>query len=403
MSVTVPGCSTVRLHRLTMVAEGGDVMVGRPDIGSYALFPEEGAQVLRMLDDGSSVSEAADWYQQVGGETLDVEDFLDVLTDLRFVLAEGEERALVQPVGWQRLGRAVFSWPAWLAYGVCFIAAIIAMVHQPELRPSYRALFFTDRISLISVMLLVLGVPCILIHESFHALAGRRLRLPSTLGIGRRLYFLVAETRLDSLLSVPRRKRYLPFLAGMLADLLMMSVLTLLAVALRAVGSPHWCWALCVAVSFGCVLRLVWQFQFYLETDLYYVASTALRCTDLQNACRYQIRSWMRQLLRRSPLPEIDDWSDHDRQVARWYAPVLIAGYGFALGSLALVGVPATVRFWSTVFDRLTQPGVDTAEIIDALIFLALTGIQLGLLLYVSVRDWRRRLRATRQTSSKEN
>ena len=356
-----------------------------------------------MVDDGRTVAEAADWYEQIAGETLDVDDFLDVINDLRFVLGPDEQPEPPRPPRWQRLGQAVFSGPAWLLYGVCFVAAITAMVREPGLRPSYRALFFTDRISLISVLLLVLGMPCILVHESFHALAGRRLGLPSTFGIGRRLYFLVAETRLDSLLSVPRRQRYLPFLAGLLADVVMMSLLTLLAAALRAVGSPHWCWSLCVAVAFGCVLRLVWQFQFYLETDLYYVASTALRCTDLQNACRHQIRNAARRLMRRHPLPAVDDWSPRDLMVARWYAPVLIAGYGFALGSLALVGIPATVRFWSTVVDRLTRPGAGTGEIVDALIFLVLTAVQLGLLLYVSVRDWRRRQRATRPTPSKEN
>ena len=137
MSVTEPERSTVRLHQLTMVAEGDDVMVGRPDIGSYAVFPEEGARALRLLDDGKSVSEVADWYERARGETLDVEDFLEAIEELRFVLADGEERQVLGPVRWQRLGQWAFSWSAWLLYAGCFAAAVVAMVREPELRPSY--------------------------------------------------------------------------------------------------------------------------------------------------------------------------------------------------------------------------------------------------------------------------
>ena len=332
MSLAVPGRSTVRLHRLTMVAEGENVIVGRPDVGSYAVFPEDGAHALRLLDEGKSISEVVEWYEHATGETLDVEDFLETIGQLQFVLADDEHRARYRPVRWQKLGQWVFSWPAWLVYGALFTAAVVAMVQDPDLRPSYASLFFTDQISLIPIVLLVLGMPFLLVHESFHALAGRRLGLPSTLGIGRRLYFLVARPDLNSLLSVPRRQRYLPFLAGILADVMLASLLTLLAVVLRSMGSPDWCWALCVAAAFDCLMGVVWQLQFYLETDLYYVASTALRCTDLQNATRHQIRTQARKLLRRSPPTPLNDWSDHDLRVARWYAPVLIAGYGFALG-----------------------------------------------------------------------
>ena len=383
--------SQICLHRLTMVQDGDDVMVGRPDIGSYAVFPTQGAHALRLLDQGRSLAEVAEWYELTTGESLDVEDFLDVIEELQFVLGEGEKLQPSPPVRWQRIGRWTFSGPAWLIYSTCVVAAIVAMVRVPVLRPSYRSLFFTDSISVIPVALLVLGMPCIVIHEFFHALAGRRLGLPSTFGIGRRLYFLVAETRLDALLSVPRRKRYLPFLAGIVADVVMASFLTLLAVLLRTMGASQWAWGICVALAFECLLRLLWQFQFYLQTDLYYVASTALGCTDLQNACRFLIRNQIRRLRGRQPLSPEDDWSDHDLRVARWYAPVVVGGYGFALGSLAWVGIPTMVRFFSTVLDRITRTGVSLGERIDALIFLLMATAQLGLLMYLMLGDWRRR------------
>lgn len=386
---------TIRLHRLTMVTEDDGVMVGRPDIGSYALFPAEGAEALRMLDSGAPLGDVVAWFEQATGAELDVDDFLGALEELQFLLPDGAEKPAPAPVHWRRLGRWVFSWPAFALYCALTVAAAVAMTRDPSLRPSYHNVFFTHYLSLIPITLTALQIMCVLLHESFHALAGRRLGLPSTLRLGRRLYYLVAETRLDALLSVPRRRRYLPFLAGMMIDIVLISGLTLLAVALRGHGIPRWCPALCLAVAFTCVLRVIWQFLFYLETDVYYVIATALRCADLQNAARFEIRTQYRRLLRRSPPHADAEWSDRDRTMARWYAPLIVAGYCFSLGSLIWAGIPTVAHFWSLIVSRFTGSHAPTGGILDAVSFVALTSLQVGLIVYVSIRD-RRRARAVR-------
>ncbi|MFD9903298.1 hypothetical protein [Streptomyces sp. NPDC059063] len=401
MSVTARDGSTVRLHTLTMVAEDDGVMIGRPETGSYAVFPEEGAEALRLLGSGATVADVAAWYERTCGEQLDMEDFLDALDDLGFLRTQDDvpEEAAPVTVRWQRLGRWTFSRPAWLCYGLLFAAAVGFMAGDPALRPSYHRLLFTSHISLIPITLFVAAVPCILIHEAFHALAGRRLGLPSTLGIGRRLYYLVAETRMDTLLSVERRRRYLPFLAGMLADTVLVSVLTLASVALTRLGTPAWIPALCLAIAFTCVLRIVWQFMFYLETDLYYVLTNALSCTDLQNATRFHLRALVRRLLRRAPPTADTDWSAHDLAMARRYAPILVSGYGFSLASLAWAAVPTAVYFWSTAIDRFTTAGTPLADRLDAVFFVAFTSFEISLLVYVTVRDRRAKSRTAAPAS----
>ncbi len=387
MAVTTS--STVRLHRLTMVPEDDGVMVGRPDVGSYALFPAEGAQALQRLESGNPMSDVAAWYASACGEQLDVDDFLETLSDLQFLLADGEDREPATPVRWQRLGRWVFSPVAGLCYAALIATALALVIRDPGLRPSYHRLFFTQYLSLIPLTLTAAQIPCVLVHESFHALAGRRLGLPSTLRLGRRLYFLVAETRLTSLLSVPRRKRFLPFIAGMLADVLVISALTVLAALFQGHGIPAWCGKFCLALAFTGVVRLIWQFMFYLETDLYYVLATALRCSDLQNATRFHIKNHVRKLLRRKPLTSAVEWADRDQAMARYYAILLIAGYGFSLGSLAWAGLPTTVHFWSLVFGRLVRTHTSAQSVVDAVVFVALTASQVGLTIFVILRDRR--------------
>ena len=400
MTVTASGGTTVRLHRLTMIPEDEGVMVGRPDTASYAVFPEEGAEALRMLDSGVPLTEVADWYEQASGDPLDVEDFLEALDDLGFLRAEGEEDPPETKIRWQRLGRWTFSWPAWLCYAALTAAAVVEMVRHRSLRPSYHDVFFTSHLALIPITLTAVQIPCILLHEGFHALSGRRLGLPSTLTISRRLYYLVAETRLDSLFSVPRRRRYLPFLAGMLADAVLISGLTLLSLALRGHGIPGWCPALCLAVAFTCVMRMIWQFMFYLQTDLYFVLTNALRCSDLQNATRFYLRLRFRRLLHRTPPVPDAEWSERDRRMARVYAPFLVAGYGFSLGSLAWAGIPTTVHFVSLILDRFRGSGTPLTGILDAVSFVGLTSLQFGLLLYVALRDRRAQRTSTQGEQS---
>jgi catechol 2,3-dioxygenase-like lactoylglutathione lyase family enzyme len=281
------------------------------------------------------------------------------------------------------------------------------MARFPYLRPTYRHIFFTKYLSLIPIALTASLVPLVLLHESFHALAGRRLGLPSTLSIGRRFYYLVAETRLDSLFSVPKRKRYLPFLAGMIADVVLLSVLTLIAGILHSQGFPSWCAGLCLAIAFTVVIRLLWQFLFYLETDLYFIASHALRCPDLQRATKFYIKTRVFRVLHRAP-PQSDAdavWADRDWAYARWYAPLLIIGYGFSLFTLLWAGIPSTIRFAQLLVDRFTGTQSPTGGILDTLTFVVLTGLQWGLFLYVIVRDWRARTRraATGQTPAEQS
>ncbi|HEY1919676.1 MAG TPA: hypothetical protein VGH27_29245 [Streptosporangiaceae bacterium] len=381
----------VRLQVLTYVDEAEGVMVGRPDTGSYGVFPPEGAQLLRSLAAGTTLETGAQWWQEQTGEQLDIADFLAILDDLGFVVADNEARTELGQVRWRRLARVLFSPPLWILYAAVIAGGVATMIVDPNLRPSYRDFFFTNQIALIPLVLALLQMPLLLIHEGYHALAARRLGLPSKLGIGRRFYYLVAETRLNSLYSVPRAQRYLPFLAGSLIDAVGVGVFTIASAMAYHWGAPPWVGGLALALAFSGVLRVLWQFLFYLETDLYFVINTATRCDDLHGAGKYRLRAWQRRVLHRPALPDGGQWSDRDLAAARWYAPVIVVGYGFSLLILLLVALPAAVRFFRIVVQRLdgAQPQ-SIGGVIDTVIFVLLSLISLSLLGYVTVRDLRR-------------
>jgi hypothetical protein len=403
MTTDITTTTHVRLQPLTYVEEGDEVMVGRPDTGSYGLFPPAGADVLRALAAGATLETAAQQWHEHTGETLDTEDFLAILSDLDFVVGDDQAPVQLPTVRWQRLGRALFSPLAWVLYLAVIAGGVITMIADPAVRPSYRNIFFTSYLSLIPVVLALTQFPFVLLHEGFHALAGRRLQLPSKLGVGRRLHYLVAETRLDALYSVPRAQRYVPFLAGSLVDAVEVGAFTMLSSAGRHWGVPSWLSGLCLAFAFGALLRVLWECLFYLETDVYFVIKTATGCADLHGAAKSRVRGWVRRALGRAPQPVSTEYSDHDLAAARWYAPLMVAGYGLSLGTLLLVGLPTAVRFWTTVVHRLAGPQPPSlGTLLDTIAFICLSLAELSLLGYVTIRDLRRR-RARRSQDRERN
>jgi hypothetical protein len=387
----------IRLHPLTFLDDGEEVTVGRADIDSYGLFPPDGAELVRRMEAGSSPREAAAWYQAEYGEQVDVVEFLDVLEELDLLLKDGEEAAAPQAVGWQRLGRALFSPAAWIAYALLTAGAVAQMVRRPALVPSYQHLFFTRNSLTVLTLGLVLGqVPWMLLHESFHALAGRRIGLNSTLSIGRRFYYVVFVTSLDGLIAVPRRKRYLPMLAGMLLDVLAIAGLTLAASAMHSAGGlGALAYKFLLSMAFGVVLRLAWQFYFFLRTDLYYLAITVLGCNDLQSVSRQVLANRVNKLLgRRTRLVEEATWTTRDRDAARWYSWLMVAGYGFLTVLLIFVMAPAAIRITKIMVHKLeTQHSVFGAA--DIVVFLILNFSDFIVAGFLAVRGYRRRDRSS--------
>ena len=82
---------TLYLHDLSFVSEGGEVVVGRLDTGSYAVFPADGAELLRRLGEGMPLGQASAWYEGTFGEPVDIDDFAVTLAELGFVREPGAE------------------------------------------------------------------------------------------------------------------------------------------------------------------------------------------------------------------------------------------------------------------------------------------------------------------------
>ena len=368
--------------------------VGRPDVDSYGVFPPDGAELVRRLEQGATPRQAAAWYRETYGESVDVADLLGALAELEFLSDADDLTPSPRPVRWQGLGRAAFSPVAWVGYGALVTWAVVAALRSPDLLPHYRNIFFTEYYTVIELVLFLGQFPLILVHETFHTLAGRRLGLRSRLSVGRRLYFVVLVTSLDGLVAVPRRKRYLPILAGLLADVLVVAALTIVADLTRtADGALSSAGKVCLALAFSTVMRLAWQFYLYLRTDIYVLVTTVLGCVDLHTTAKRLLRNRFNRVFgRHDRLLDESRWHPADRRAARWYTWLMLVGYTLTIAMLVVAVVPTAVQFLSGVFSRFVTPA-DATGLLDSGVFLALNLAQIAAVTVLAVRRRRRKRR----------
>jgi hypothetical protein len=369
------------------------VVVGRTDVDSYGAFPPDGAALLRELQAGRPPATASAWYTARFGESVDMEDFLDTLRALDFLVADSEAPAVPAQVRGRRLGRLLFSWPAMVCYSLLMACTLTVCVGDPRLAPHPGNLFFTQYLVVIEVTVFFSQPLLMLLHEYGHVLAGRRLGLRTRLRIGRRLYFLVFETALDGLVVVPRSKRYLPVLAGMLVDVLGMCVLTLAAWStLRPDGTLPLAGRVCLALAFTAVPRIVAQFYVFLRTDLYHLLVTVLGCSDLHGTARELLANRFNRLRGRTDrLTDESLWQPRDATVARWYAPVYVLGYAAMTLMFCTVFGPVAWRFADTAAHTVLGSSVSAGRFLDATVILAMNAFQLAAVAFGAIRAWRRR------------
>jgi len=220
--------------------------------------------------------------------------------------------------------------------------------------------------------------------------------------IGRRLYFIVFETDLTGLWSIPAKARYLPYLAGMVADTIFFSVMTIIAGLTYVSGDPYsFPSAFCLAMAYSALLRLVWQFSFYLRTDIYYVITTALQCIGLQQITKCIILNRFYRLIGRpDKVQDESHWPVRDRQVALWYIPVFLLGYTISIGLFLFVGLPITYLYLAGIFNHLLYSAPLSSQFWDTTTFLALNVLQLSVVGFLLIRDFKRRKRVQSTVSS---
>ncbi|HEY5030344.1 MAG TPA: hypothetical protein VIK39_18200 [Candidatus Angelobacter sp.] len=353
----------VIVEPFTSQPEGNEVIIGQIETGVFLAVPVEAVELLEHLACGQTVGEVADRYQQKYGEVPDLDDFLSLMESKGLVkpkaIGENKSDTANAPSPKlpdrryhfsnfpQSLAEKLFVWPVLLGSFALIAGATATLIMNPSLAPRSRDLYFPDHRTLSATLLALASYFTIFLHELAHLVAARSLGINSKIGISHRLWYLVAETDLTGLWTVPRRRRYLPLLAGVLLDLVSASLLVflLLADTRHLLGLPTMVLRLVRALVLTYVLRVAWQFFFYIRTDFYYVLANFFNCRNLLGDTEVLLRN---QLARFFPSMRHRDQSlipAPERRVIRAYAVIWVGGRVLSIFLLFAVTVPVAIRY----------------------------------------------------------
>lgn len=381
------------------VDEGDDVLIGRAESSAYLSVSRDIVALLEWLADGRSLAETMELYEARYGDAEGVPETVKALAERGFLRPTDGLDRLRPEVGATASDRVQGPWRSVLnaaaffygPFGLALQASVLvcaglALWSDPGLIPGLRALFFERHVTLISLAVIALSLGTLAFHELAHMGATWRRGVRPHLGVGHRLWMPVAETDLSGLWSLPRRQRFLPILAGPLADAVFCGVVVLLLFARRSgwVGYGELTRTVLEAIFMISVLRILWQCLLFVRTDFYYALAHLFRCRNLMADTEAYLAGLARSVLRRMPGPDLSRLSRRERLVVRGFSGLWVLGRLLALAFLAAVQIPLLIHF-VTLFARTvtTAGGADPYRVFDTLVMalfvLSTNGLGFGL------------------------
>lgn len=381
--------TTFTVSELTCHPDEDGFVVGDPSTGVFLSIPREGLDILKWIGEGLALKKVKEKYFHKYEETPELDDFLTMLEDSGFVRQRLEAKSEFKEEGnakpqlryhfeqiSQTFARRVFTPTAYLAYGALIVAAIIAWISLPAVRPHRSDLVFTQHIALTVLVFTLLSFVRIFLHEMAHLLAARSFGVPSRLGIGNRLWVLVAETDMTGIWSIPRSKRYLPFLAGPMFDVLASAVLvlSLAAVNMLELTLPETAVQLTRALLLATLLGIIWQCYFFIRTDFYYVFANFFNCKNLMEDTVHYLQNIIASRLGR-PLHDLSAIPLRELRIIKYFCLVWIIGRALAFTVLFTIGIPTLISYASSFAHSLRHEHYTSYAFWDALTTMGISTI----------------------------
>jgi putative peptide zinc metalloprotease protein len=425
----------VTVHPFTRQVEDDEVVIGHLDTAIFLVLPTDAVEILDDLAKGRSIGEVQSIYGEKYGEIPDLEDLLSILEAKGFVQPLNPEKiweskpghspdqisslnsndghlnshpAIIQrltkpsPVRYhfeyfpQSVARKIFSRAGMLIWSSIVGLALIAIVAKPSLLPNWEAYFFKDHATLMILALMGLDCVTLFLHEMAHLVAARSLGVSCRMGISHRMWMLVAETDMTGIWSVPRQKRYLPFLAGVLLDVVCAAILVLIFFAdLQGwILLPPVVFQLGRALLLNYFLGLLWQCYFFLRTDFYYIIATFLKCKNLMKDTEVFLWNKLGRLIHSIRQVDQSHIPRRERRVIAGYSLLWLIGRTAALGSFCFIILPVTWHYFIKLSGVLSAGYfANPSAFIDALLMIMMVCIPQSLGLWL----WFQSFRTTRR------
>src|SRR6202046_1190336 len=375
---------------LSIQKDGEQYLVGNADTGDFYQFPESAVTLLNMLKSGSTPKEIQTHSVKYGLEDIDVPDFIEQLLSIQFVYLSENSHEFWQKIRDEgnrgrifnidrRLASLMLSPLTFVAYLSLVGYALYDAIICPQLRINWHA-FYTDNYrAALLLLVVILSLGGVVVHELGHRIAAAKYGVKSKYGIGTRLWTIVAETDLTGIMSLPKKSRYFPLMAGMMVDIFVIAALTLLIQVLLHYGRGGFAIQVVQALVLQTIASMVWQFNIFVKTDIYYVICTYFGQPDLDREAKTYLRNWLYRLSLGTFGTRASNQQSKHTGMLRIFSAIWLLGRVFSFGMLFGVYLPTIIHYIVSAVHSANGPThslwVASDTILFALISLSITGI----------------------------
>ena len=320
-------------------------IIGDKLTGNFIKIDRIGYNIYKLLSQGRDIGSAHKIIKKKFGD-YDVIGFANFLLHEHFIAdVDGVQihhhaKKMMHPIFSfikQRHVKWLFSPFMYMVYAAFIAVGALIFFSRPF--PSYSDLLFDSRYVILIPLSLIISWLLVFLHEIAHNFAAKSFALESAFGVSNRLWYLVATTDVTNVYTLHPKKRNRVYLAGMANDMLIASIcLMLLWIAdNKIIGISYFLYKILKAVVMMEILGIIWQFFFFIKTDVYYVLESILDIDNLNQKAKLHLKSLF--LLNR-PHHQFHYMEDDEKKIVKIYSIALVCGIALAIWVFAAVNLP---------------------------------------------------------------
>jgi hypothetical protein len=379
--------STFEFFDLHISREGDEYIVGRQDTGVYISLPEPGVEAINLLQDGKSLKEAEVLLSEKYEEEITLGGLVEDFIDSGFIKAV--DGAVLEQT--HELKEYHFTWikkrhVSWLFARVTVLLQILFIISGFSLLffrgyiPKYSDLFFHSWYTVVGGVTFVCAWLLTFKHEFYHLLAAKNYEVEGRFSFSHRMYFVVAETDLTNVYSLPGRQRHVVYFAGLLTDVMFMA----LCFWLRFLADTHvihlgeFGYVLVKGLALMQLTQILWQFLFFMKTDIYYVFVTYFRTTDLLADTQRYIKEKLYTYFNIFSKQDLSLISEREIKIIKYYSVFFLLGSCVTMGVFLFYLLPIMTEFLVGSVQGILYGTFP--EITDGLVFISIVIIYIILM-----------------------
>ncbi|MFF2797589.1 hypothetical protein [Lysinibacillus xylanilyticus] len=374
--------SIISLLNITIIKEVDEYTIGDEQRNIFFRVPIEAIYVIEEAKGYKTIEEIQNSILENKKIEIDVLDFMNTLNSLGVIYDIGPDEERKNKVI-QNLGEFLFNKVTITFYTLNILLTIILLVSFPnKLFPKYQDTFVLSSIGLSLLIFFFVSWLLVFLHEGAHYLAVSATGKKMNFQLSIRWFWVVIEANMNTLWSIPREKRYIPFLAGFFIDIFIINI----ALISTLVINDIFVISLLKMIALIQLYKIIWQCIIFLRTDFYYVL---LNYFGVSTLTKGSIAYLLRKISLKNKL-FFDKLSNREKNICKRYSWLYIVSL-FAICYLFLyLSFPTILYTLKTTIYNISTFTYDTFEFWDSFIVLALILFEVILWVVAAYKRYKR-------------